>query len=276
MLSAGDTMPDVYATITQAERAVQERLADVIELRAADPRYRKMVQSYLSEIGFAPGTRALEIGCGTGYVTRTLAQWPNVEHALGVDPSPVFIERARTLAEGISNIAFRQADGRDLPLESQSFEAVVVHTTLSHVPQPERLVEEAFRVLVPGGWFAVFDGDYATATVAKDEFDPLQACVAAFRSNFVNDSWLVRRLPQMVNAGGFDMVCMQSHGYVEAPTGAYMLTWIERGADALAQQGCIGAETAEALKAEAKRRSDAAQWFGHIAFASVIARKPAA
>jgi hypothetical protein len=54
----------------------------------------------------------------------------------------------------------------------------------------------------------------------------LQACVAAFRSTFVNDSWLVRPLPQMVNTGGFDLVCMQSHGYVEAPTGAYMLTWI--------------------------------------------------
>ena len=82
-------------------------------------------------------------------------------------------------------------------------------------------------MLVPGGWFAVFDGDYATATVAKDEFDPLQPC-------------------------------------------------IERGADVLVQRGCIGAKTAEALKVEAKRRSDEAQWFGHIAFASVIARKPAA
>jgi len=147
---------------------------------------------------------------------------------------------------------------------------------MSHVPQPERLVEQAFRVLVPGGWFAVFDGDYATATVAKDEFDPLQPCIAAFRSNFVNDSWLVRRLPQMVNTGGFDLVCMQSHGYLEAPTAAYMLTWIERGADVLVQRGCIGAKTAEALKAEAKRRSDEGHWFGHIAFASVIARKPVA
>jgi len=99
-------MPDVYATITQAERAVQERLADVIELRAADPLYQKMVRNYLSEIGFTLGTRSLEIGCGTGFVTRTLAQWPNVEHALGVDPSPVFIDRARKLAEELRTSPF--------------------------------------------------------------------------------------------------------------------------------------------------------------------------
>ena len=80
----------------------------------------------------------------------------------------------------------------------------------------------------------------------------------------------------MVNTGGFEVIGMQSHGYVEAPTGAYMLTWIERGADVLEQRGCVGAQLAEALKAEAMRRSNEAQWFGHIAFASVIARKPVA
>lgn len=269
-------MPDVYATITQAEREVQERLADIIEMRAADPRYQAMVHSYLSEIAFPLGARALEIGCGTGWVTRTLAKWPSVAHAFGIDPSPVFIERARQLAADIPNIAFEEADGRSLTLASESFDAVVIHTTMSHVPQPERLVEQAFRVLRPGGWFAVFDGDYATATVAKNEFDPLQVCVAAFRTNFVNDSWLARRLPELVCSGGFELVSMNCHGYVEAPTGGYMLTWIERGADVLARSDCISAETATALKSEAKRRSDELKWYGHIAFASLISRKPAA
>jgi SAM-dependent methyltransferase len=267
-------MPDVYATITEAERSVQERLADVMEQRAGDPSYQAMVRSYLAEVDFPGGAHVLEIGCGTGSVTRLLAQWPDVEHVLGVDPSPVFIERARSLAAGLAAAEFRCADGRSLPLEDARFDAVVVHTTMSHVPQPERLVEQAFRVLRPSGWFAVFDGDYATATVAKDEFDPLQACIRAFRTSFVNDSWLVRRLPQLVSAGGFEQLRMRSHGYVEAPRGAYMLTWIDRGADVLVQRGCITAEAAQALKAEAKRRSDESRWFGHIAFASLIARKP--
>lgn len=269
-------MPDVYATISQAGLDVQERLADVIELRAADPRYQAMVRSYLAEIVFPPRAHALEIGCGTGSITRTLARWPGVEQALGIDPSPVFIERARKLAAGVTNASFQQGDGRSLALEAESFDVAVIHTTMSHVPQPELLVGQAFRVLRRGGWFAVFDGDYATATVAKNELDPLQACVAAFRTNFVNDAWLVRRLPQLVRAGGFELVAMQSHGYVEAPSSGYMLTWIDRGADVLTQSGCISKQTADALKAEAKRRSDDSNWFGHIAFCSVISRKPVA
>jgi ubiquinone/menaquinone biosynthesis C-methylase UbiE len=267
-------MPDVYATITEADRSVQERLADVMEQRAVEPAYQAMVKSYLADIAFPPQARVLEIGCGTGSVTRVLAQWHGVDRVLGIDPSPVFIERARALASGLGNAEFRLADGRELPLDAESFDVVVLNTMLSHVPQPQRVVAEGCRVLRPGGWCAAFDGDYATATVARDEFDPLQTCVAAFRTSFVNDSWLGRRLPQLLSVGGFEVVRIGSHGYVEAPKGGYMLTWIDRGADVLVQRGCIGQEAADALKAEARRRSEESRWFGHIAFASVIARKP--
>ena len=268
-------MPDVYATIGAVAPELQERLADVIEMRAADPRMRAMFHAYLSEIEFPSEAKVLEIGCGTGAITRTLAQWPGVAQATGVDPAEVFITRARALAQNVPNASFEQGDGRSLRFDLEAFDVVVLHTTMCHVPQPERLGAEAFRVLRPRGWIAVFDGDYATATVATGDFDPLQTCVEAFRENFVNDPWLVRHLPRLIEAGGFEVMPMRSHGYVEAPEGAYMLTWIDRGADVLAQTGRIGKEHAEALKTEAKRRSASKTWFGHIAFASVLGRKPA-
>jgi ubiquinone/menaquinone biosynthesis C-methylase UbiE len=267
-------MPDVYAMIREVDRATQERLADVLEMRTDDPRQVAMWQAYLSEIDFPPAAQVLEIGCGTGAVSRTLAQWPGVAQVRGVDPSTVFIAKARALADGIPNLSFEEGDGRSLAFDAEAFDVVVVHQTLSHVPQPERLVAEAFRVLRPRGWLAVFDGDYATATVATGDRDPLETCADAFRTHFVHDPWLVRRLPQLLRTGGFEIMPMRSHGYVEAPEGAYMVTWIDRGAEALVQAGRIGRETAEALKAEARRRSTAKAWFGHIAFASVWGRKP--
>jgi cyclopropane fatty-acyl-phospholipid synthase-like methyltransferase len=63
-------MPDVYAAIAEVDVATQERLAAILELRAADPQQRAMLDSYLSEVGFPPAARVLEIGCGTGAVTR--------------------------------------------------------------------------------------------------------------------------------------------------------------------------------------------------------------
>lgn len=268
-------MPDLYAAIGNVPQDVQERLAGVLEMRAADARQREMLKSYLSEIEFPEKALVLEIGCGTGAVTRALAQWPRVERAVGVDPSATFIAKAASLSTGLANVSFQAADGRALPFHAGSFHVVVLHTTLCHVPEPQELLSEAERVLRANGWLAIFDGDYATATVSRSEDDPLNACVEAFRSGFIHDPWLVRRLPSLIAAAGLRVMPMRSHGYVEAPEGGYMLTWIDRGADVLHQSGRIDKDAADAFKAEARRRSEAKAWFGHIAFASVLARKAA-
>jgi ubiquinone/menaquinone biosynthesis C-methylase UbiE len=265
---------DIYAKIREVAPATQERLVDVLEMRVGDAQQRALWQAYLSAIEFPPNAHVLEIGCGTGAITRLLAQWPGVARAVGVDPSPVFIAKARELAHGIPNLTFEEGDGRSLRFAEHTFDVVVVHQALSHVPQPEQLVAEAFRVLRPQGWLAVYDGDYATATVATGHFDPLETCVHAFRDNYIHDPWIVRRLPQLLHTTGFEVMPMMSHGYVETAEGGYMLTWIDRGADALRQSGYLSAEAAAALKEEARKRTAAKAWFGHIAFASVLSRKP--
>ena len=153
---------------------------------------------------------------------------------------------------------------------------VVFHTTLCHVLGPELALIEASRILVAGGLLAVFDGDYATTTCACGDFDPLQACVEACVDSLVHDRWFVRRLPKLVRAAGFELGRFRSQSYMEAPSSdGYMLALVDRGADALLASGRITLEATNALKDEARRRSDAGEFFGHIAYASLTAQKPA-
>jgi ubiquinone/menaquinone biosynthesis C-methylase UbiE len=266
-------MADLYATISEATPEIQERLACVLEMRAADSRQREMLESYLSEIEFPEKAHVLEIGCGTGAVSRALARWPGVAEVVGVDPSNIFIAKAEELSAKVANVSYQVQDGCSLTLEANSFDVVVVHTTLCHVPEPQKLLAQAYRVLREDGWLAVFDGDYATATVATGPFDPLESCIDAFRSGFVHDQWLVRKLPGLITQCGFKVLPTRSHGYVEAPDAGYLLSWVDRGADVLLQNGTISTEMAEVLKAEARRRDTAQEWFGYIGFASVLARK---
>ena len=67
-----------------------------------------------------------------------------------------------------------EGDGRALRFADGDFDVVVCHTVLCHVPEPERVLAEAFRVLRPGGTLAICDGDYATTTVALGEADPFR------------------------------------------------------------------------------------------------------
>ena len=96
-----------------------------------------------------------------------------------VDVAPALLARARELAADLRTVAFEQADARALPFDDATFDVVVIDSTLSHVADTDAALAEAFRVVRPHGRLAVFDGDYATATVALGEHDPLQTCVDA-------------------------------------------------------------------------------------------------
>jgi ubiquinone/menaquinone biosynthesis C-methylase UbiE len=267
-------MPDVWATIATLDVATQERLAAVLETRGADLQQRAMRHAFLADITIAAQSRVLEVGCGTGVLTRILARWPEVAEVVGVDLSAALLSKARELAADLPNVTFQEANGRALPFPDASFDIVVFDSALSHIPGPERALGEAFRVLRPLGSMAAFDGDYATPTVALGEDDPLQACVETTFANSVTDRYLVRRLPGLMRSSGFVDVRVRSHGFVETE-GGYMLTVIDRGADFLQSFGQIGEEMAETLKAEARQRVAAGRFFGHVAYGSLIARKPA-
>ena len=114
-----------------------------LELRAADPQQRAMLHTYLTDAALPQRARVLEVGCGTSAVTRVVVTWPGVAKTIGVDPSPVFVAKARELAGGLTTLAFQEADGRSLPFAYNAFDAVVFHTTLCHVPEPEVMLHEA-------------------------------------------------------------------------------------------------------------------------------------
>ena len=267
-------MPDPYADITRVDPEILQILVSALETRAADPRQKAMREAYFSWVNFPQAAKVLDAGCGTGAVSRDLAGWANVAEVVGIDPSPVFLEKARELAADVPNLRFEEGDARCLPYGDATFDLVIFHTCLCHVPGPEKALEEAYRVLRPDGTLAVFDGDYATTTFAIGDHDPLEDCADAVIAALVQDRWLVRRLPSLARSAGFRMERFDSHGYAQTSEPDYLLTLIDRGADALAGWGRIDTAMAEALKKEARRRVDDGEFFGFIAFASLIARKP--
>jgi ubiquinone/menaquinone biosynthesis C-methylase UbiE len=264
---------DPYARSADLDHATADMLATRLETRGAHPQQSALRQAFLSRLPRRAGARVLEVGCGTGIVARDLAAIPGVASVVGVDPSRRFIERARSLSRDDPVLHFEVGDGTALPFGDHQFDMAVFATTLCHVIDPRAALGEAFRVLVPGGTLLVFDGDYATATVAQHRDDPLQACVTAAVTRLVHDPWLVRRLRTLVAAAGFVAIDIESHGYVESDTATYMSTIVDFGASALAEDATVSSQLADALKAEARNRIASGTFFGHIAYASVLATR---
>ncbi len=267
-------MSDVYTTIIQQSRDVVETLPNAMETRAASPRQRAILNTYLSHISFPQNAHVLEIGCGSGPITEVLAQHPAVEKVVGIDPSSVMLEKASELRNSIANITFEIGDGQALTFEDELFDVAVLHTLLTHIPDPEAVISETFRVLRPGGWMAIYDGDYETITISNHPQDPLGTCVENFKESYINDLYIVRKLPKMVESGGFNIIRFDSYSYVETSEPDYLLTIVDRGADSLVVSGSIGEDLANALKREARRRVESGEFYGHLAYASIIAKKP--
>src|SRR5947209_16749967 len=112
---------------------------------------RKLVGSEL-ERGY---DRSLEIGAGTGYFSLNLIQTGVVRQATCTDISPGMIRTLSANAERLGlSVRTARADAESLPFPDASFDLVLGHAVLHHLPDPERAFAEFHRVLRPGGRIA--------------------------------------------------------------------------------------------------------------------------
>ncbi|HEY2166823.1 MAG TPA: methyltransferase domain-containing protein [Jatrophihabitantaceae bacterium] len=102
---------------------------------------------------------SLELGCGTGFFTLNLMLAGIVERGEVTDLSPGMVEVARRNAQSLGfEISGRVADAEQLPYDDESFDLVIGHAVLHHIPDVQRSLREVLRVLKPGGRF-VFAGE---------------------------------------------------------------------------------------------------------------------
>jgi ubiquinone/menaquinone biosynthesis C-methylase UbiE len=105
-------------------------------------------------LGSRPGRygRSLEIGAGTGYFTLNLMRAGLIERATCTDISPGMLA---TLAENAGRLGLEvetvKADAESLPFADESFDLVLGHAILHHIPDLAAAFGEFARVLAPGG-----------------------------------------------------------------------------------------------------------------------------
>ncbi len=110
----------------------------------------QVVQRLLQVVGRP--RRAVDLGAGTGRIARPLAQ--QGVPVLAVDLSPGMAAFLARHAQGLP-LRVLVADARRLPLPATGFEAVLTVHMLHLLPDPQRVLHEARRILAPDGWLAI-------------------------------------------------------------------------------------------------------------------------
>ena len=99
----------------------------------------------------------VDLGTGTGRMLELLG--PRANSAIGIDRSPEMLRlaRAKLAAAGMGRVEIRQGDIYALPLAGGAADTVVLHQVLHYAQQPAAAINEASRLLVPGGRLLIAD-----------------------------------------------------------------------------------------------------------------------
>jgi ubiquinone/menaquinone biosynthesis C-methylase UbiE len=199
--------------------------------------------TYLGLLGIAAGERVLDVGCGSGAVTREIARRVGSRGlAVGIDPSPALLAVARELAHETGSgdhVEFREGNVLQLPFADQSFDVVVCVTVLSHVPRGEAAIPELVRVLRSGGRLGVFDLDTDMTVFTHPDRHLTRRIVAAASDATAVNGWLVRQLPLLFQRAG--IVDVRARGFfpLETDLQSFYASMADRCAEVAVKAGAI-------------------------------------
>lgn len=107
--------------------------------------------------GVGPGSRVLDLACGTGDIAFEAAQ--RGAEVVGLDITPRMIELARAKPAAAGRVSWTVGDMTSLPVMSTSFDVITTGYGLRNVPDLPRALSEMHRVLRPGGVVCALDFD---------------------------------------------------------------------------------------------------------------------
>ena len=150
--------------------------------------------------------RVLEVGMGSG-LNLPFYDARRVTKVWGLEPSPEMSKMASAAVEAVAfDVEFVSAGGEQIPLDSESFDTVLMTFTLCTIPDAERALREIARVLKQGGQLLFCEhGAAPDAGIRRwqNRIDPLWRRLAG-------GCHLNRDIPGLIRRGGFEITRMDT------------------------------------------------------------------
>lgn len=203
-------------------------------------------QPLFDRYGLEGALRILDLGCGTGEITRRLADRYPSATITGIDilEGNLAIARAADAGYG-ARVRYQAGDAFALAHADADFDLVVCRHMSQAVPDFGRVLDEIGRVLRPGGWLHLLSEDYAMLRMPRGARDPDRFwvdIVLPYLESIGCDGRIGRHSPPLLEARGYARIAMD---YVVVDTlrvprevfGGILRAWRDGYVDALAQAG---------------------------------------
>ena len=163
-----------------------------------------------SDIAYPAESTVLEVGCGVGAQTVTLAQRSPDARFTSVDLSADSLAEAKRRADraGVTNVEFELADIFELPFSAESFDHVFVCFVLEHLSRPLEALAILKNLLRVAGTITVIEGDHGSAyfhpdsTAARASID----CLVEMQRRAGGNALIGRQLFSLMVDSGFSAV----------------------------------------------------------------------
>ena len=248
----------------------------VLDLQDAAPSIRRLQGWALDLAQVQPGEFVVDVGSGTGTMTRTLGALVAPDgQAVGVEPNPRLREVAESRAATSTGVTFVDGLAGQLPFADSSVDVLWCERVLQHLADPQAAIDEFARVLRPGGRAVVIDSDHATRVTSALEADVEAKLLAAFMSNMPNPR-SARHIPEQAMRAGFTVdPDIGSSALIFPPRVLLDSPLVAGAADTAVAAGSLGREEADQAVGAVRAAAEAGHAFAAVTVFGFLLRKPA-
>lgn len=166
--------------------------------------WTKATRDYLFQhAGIFASTHILDVGCGTGVLSKELTQFP-IQNVIGIDINLEYIEFAATIADSAK---LHVADAHNLPFKGSSFDCALCHYFLMWVEDPRAVMAELKRVTKSGGYVLVLaEPDYGGRIDYPEPLSIINEWQTAALQNQGANPFMGRKLKALFHQAGLSHI----------------------------------------------------------------------